>query len=256
MVSARKTPTLSRADEREVADKAKAGCAKSRDLLVRSHLRLVIRIARGHSGYGLPLDDMIQAGNIGLMKAVDNFDPARGFRFMTCATLWVKEEIRRFIMRNFLPVNVAHSDTPRMLFFALKPTLARLGLGATREDVARELGCDVRDVDEMAGRLADRAASLDHKPDDGLALHEILPDHRQTPEEQVVEQFERAHDEARIAYALACLSEQERFVVMRRKMAAEPHTLHEIGEMIGRSYTTVSNIERRAMDKLRKLLAA
>lgn len=251
-----KHPILSRKDERALADKAKAGCAKSRDELITANLRYVAKVAHEHTRYGLAFEDLMQEGTVGLVIAVGKFDPSRGYRLNTFATHWIRETMRRHVLRYYQPVTIAKSNKSRFLFFALKATRNRLGIDATSDDVAAALNVDEDDVTDMDARIACRGVSYEQKPDEGRALADLLADARPSPYEVVADADERRHDEERIADALAALSHRERVIVARRLMASEPCTLEEVGEMIGCSRERVRQLQHQAMGKLRKLLAA
>lgn len=199
-------PLLSREEERELAERARDGCAKSRAKLIKSNLRFVAKIANEHSGYGLPIEDLIQEGNAGLVIAVDRFDQSKGNRFLTFAWHWVRESIRRHILRHYQPVAISFSDKPRFLFFALRPTRMRLGDDATREDIAEALNVDEADIARMDALVGARGVSYEHKPDGGRAMADMLSDSSPSPFDIVADADERRHDEARVASAASFFS--------------------------------------------------
>src|ERR1700757_1163037 len=161
-------PVLSREEERALAERFRSqGDLEAARHLVLSHLRFVVHIARGYSGYGLPVGDLIQEGNVGLMKAVKRFDPSVGVRLVSFAVHWIRAEIHEYVLRNWRLVKVATTKSQRKLFFNLrkmKKNLAWLSEEETRA-VARDLGVDERDVREMEQRLSARDMSFDPAPD-------------------------------------------------------------------------------------------
>jgi len=228
-----------------------------------SHVRFVIRIARGYSGYGLPLADLIQEGTVGLMKAVRRFDPDMGVRLVSFAVHWIRAEIHEFILRNWRIVKVATTKAQRKLFFNLRSAKKRLGW-FTRDEiegVARELDVKPETVLEMEARLANYDLTFDpletDEDDDGPAApSSYLPDLRMEPASQL-ERADTAHNEREQLYAaLEQLDERSRTILQARWLSDQKSTLHELAGQYGVSAERIRQIEKAAMKKLKGQLAA
>ena len=255
-------PMLSAEKERELAERYR----NERDLdaaweLVTAHLRFVVRIARGYDGYGLPQADLIQEGNIGLMKAVKRFDPTVGVRLVSFAVHWVRAEIHEFILRNWRIVKVATTKAQRKLFFNLRSSRKRLGwMSQTEvEDIAADLGVAPRVVVEMEQRLSAHDASYDplvehDSESDRPAPSAYLQDLRFEPANQVEDDDWQAHSEARLAEALEGLDERSRSIVTRRWLTERKVTLQELADEYGVSAERIRQLEKNALGKLRKLI--
>src|ERR1700750_341959 len=218
-------PVLSRENERELADKFRGeGDLDAARQLVLSHLRFVVHIARGYLGYGLPMGDLVQEGNVGLMKAVKRFDPTVGVRLVSFAVHWIRAEIHEYVLRNWRLVKVATTKSQRKLFFNLrkmKKNLAWLSEEETQA-VARELGVDVSDVREMDQRLSARDMSFDPTPEsdeeEAYSPAMYLPASNADPAIEV-EQAEWEEDSTdRLGVALEKLDERSRSILKRRWM--------------------------------------
>ena len=256
-------PVLKREEEHELAVRFRT----ENDLdaarqLVLSHLRFVVHIARGYTGYGLPLGDLVQEGNIGLMKAVKRYDPDQGVRLVSFAVHWIRAEIHEFVLRNWRMVKVATTKAQRKLFFNLrrmKRNLAWLTEEETRS-VAKDLGVAPEEVREMEQRLTARDTAFDlaadHDDEDGSyapALYLPAPD--ADPAVQVErEEWEGATSDA-LSRALAQLDERSRRIILARWMSAEKKTLTELADSLGVSAERVRQIEAGALQKLRMLMA-
>ncbi|WP_439537576.1 RNA polymerase sigma factor RpoH [Methyloversatilis sp.] len=229
--------------------------------LVMSHLRLVVAIARGYLGYGLPHADLIQEGNIGLMKAVKRFDPDRGVRLVSFAIHWIKAEIHEYILRNWRLVKVATTKAQRKLFFnlrSLKHSSNTLNPAEVRE-VAKTLGVKPEEVVEMETRLTGQDIALEGNTDDddrdGARMAPIswLTDSAAAP----LEVMEAAQDvrlrEEGLHSALAALDDRSRTIVQRRWLAQEGEsaTLHELADEYGVSAERIRQIEVKAMQKMK-----
>lgn len=227
--------------------------------LVMSHLRLVVAIARGYLGYGLPHADLIQEGNIGLMKAVKRFDPARGVRLVSFAIHWIKAEIHEYIIRNWRLVKIATTKAQRKLFFNLRSLKADTGTLSCDEvkAVALQLGVKPEEVVEMETRLGGRDMPLEGDRDDDedqFAPIAYLPDPHAEPSE-VLERAEsaRLQDEG-LTGALASLDERSRNIVSRRWLhEGDSPTLHELAAEYGVSAERIRQIEVKAMQKMREI---
>jgi RNA polymerase sigma-32 factor len=255
-------PILSAEEEQRLARRfrAEADLEAARQLVL-SHLRLVVAIARGYLGYGLPHSDLIQEGNIGLMKAVKRFDPERGVRLVSFAIHWIKAEIHEYILRNWRLVKVATTKAQRKLFFnlrSMKKGLAPL----TRKDVARvadELKVKPEEVVEMETRLSGQELAFegDREDEEAYAPVHYLADEAAEPYRVLeAEESERVRAEG-LQKALATLDPRSRRIVearwLREKDAA---TLHELAAEFKVSAERIRQIEAKALDKMRRLLPA
>ena len=201
--------------------------------LIMSHLRYVVRIARGYSGYGLPQADLIQEGNIGLMKAVKRFNPSMGVRLVSFAVHWIKAEIHEFILRNWRIVKIATTKAQRKLFFNLRKIKGRLGWFTQEEvnQVAKDLGVSAKDVLKMEARLNSADMSFDGAVDDdeNLALPpaEYLEDKRYAPSEFLEQDDWLEQSKQKLFDALAQLDVRSRAIIEARWLVDEKATLHE-----------------------------
>jgi len=229
--------------------------------LVVSHLRFVVHIARGYMGYGLPVGDLIQEGNVGLMKAVKRFNPDMGVRLVSFAVHWIRAEIHEFVIRNWRLVRVATTKAQRKLFFNLrrmKKNLAWLSDEETRA-VAGELGVEPREVREMERRLSARDLSFDPAPDTGdeestASPSLYLPSAEADPA-SIVEQDEwEGAQSGSLATALENLDERSRTVVRARWLAEDKKTLQDLADQYGISAERIRQIESAAIRKLRNAL--
>ncbi|WP_305075782.1 RNA polymerase sigma factor RpoH [Propionivibrio sp.] len=223
--------------------------------LVLSHLRLVISIARGYLGYGLPHADLIQEGNIGLMKAVKRFDPNQGVRLVSFAIHWIKAEIHEYVLRNWRMVKLATTKAQRKLFFnlrSMKPGSEALTTSQVA-DVAHQLNVKPEEVVEMETRLSGHDIALEANNDDeeGFAPIAYLEDSRSEPT-RVLER--RAHDHLQsdgLQTALASLDERSRRIVEARWLTEDPATLHDLAAEFGVSAERIRQIESKAMQKMK-----
>jgi RNA polymerase sigma-32 factor len=228
--------------------------------LVLSHLRFVVHVARGYAGYGLPLGDLIQEGNIGLMKAVRRFDPNVGVRLVSFAVHWIRAEIHEYVLRNWRLVRVATTKAQRKLFFNLRKAKKHLGWLSKEETeaVAADLGVTARDVTEMEKRLSGHDLSFDPYPeeDEDFAPATYLPSPNSDPAQSVERDNEGANDHERLTAALAKLDERSRMILSRRWLAENKATLHELAAEYGVSAERIRQIEANAIGKLKKQLVA
>jgi RNA polymerase sigma-32 factor len=257
-------PVLSREDESELATRYR----RDNDLdaareLVLSHLRFVVHIARGYHGYGLPLGDLVQEGNVGLMKAVKRFDPAVGVRLVSFAVHWIRAEIHEYVLRNWRLVKIATTKAQRKLFFNLRKYKRSLGWLTAEETqaVARDLGVSTDEVTEMERRLASRDLSYDPAPDadeedESYSPAAYLP----APDADPAIAVERAEwdDDVtdRVAEAMSRLDARSQAVLRARWMGEQKATLHELADEYGVSAERIRQIEANAIKKLRKLVVA
>jgi len=254
-------PVLSAQEEFELATRLR----ETNDLdaarrLVLSHLRFVVHVARGYAGYGLQLGDLIQEGNIGLMKAVRRFDPNVGVRLVSFAVHWIRAEIHEFVLRNWRLVRVATTKAQRKLFFNLRKAKKHLGWlsPAEAEAVAADLGVTTRDVAEMEQRLSGRDVSFDPDPadDEDFAPATFLPSPNSDPAHSVERDNSDTNDHDRLSAALAKLDERSRMILSRRWLADSKATLHELAAEYGVSAERIRQIEANAIGKLKKQLVA
>lgn len=228
--------------------------------LVMHHLRFVVHVARGYMGYGLPLADLIQEGNIGLMKAVKRFDPAVGVRLVSFAVHWIKAEIHEFILKNWRIVKVATTKAQRKLFFNLRKSKKRLGwmTHAEVETVARELGVSSRDVLEMESRLSGRDITFDLTPetedDDNTSVAPVsyLAAESEADPAQMLERVDsETRDENQLQHAMVKLDERSRDIVQRRWLDDQKATLQELADKYHVSAERIRQLENNAIKKLK-----
>jgi RNA polymerase sigma-32 factor len=258
-----RVPVLSREDEQQLArrfrDEDDLDAARQ---LVLSHLRFVVHIARGYNGYGLPVSDLVQEGNVGLMKAVKRFDPAVGVRLVSFAVHWIRAEIHEYVLRNWRLVRIATTKAQRKLFFnlrRLKRNLSWLSAEETRA-VARDLGVHAAEVTEMEQRLSAHDLSFDPLPAGeeeesyGPAAYLGAPD--ADPAKQVEAEDWEGDSSAQLTTGLESLDERSRTIVQRRWLASPKATLHELAAEYGVSAERIRQIEASAFTRLRGLLPA
>ena len=230
------------------------------DLLVGSHIRLVVKIAYGFRGYGMPLDDLVAAGNLGLMQGVTKFDPERGFRLSTYVSWWIRAAIQEYILRNWSLVRATKNASRKKLFFNLRRMKAQLdeieGVELSPESVtqiAQELGVGEDDVVQMNEHLSGTDASL-NAPRGPLFKDEwleVLMDESASQEEMVVESDQLRKRRALMKNAWSQLNERERHILHERKLTETPVTLDALSKEYGISRERVRQIEARALEKLK-----
>lgn len=258
----RRHPVLSRADEQVLARRAQAGDEQAVQALVSANLRFVVKIACGYRRYGLPIEDLVQEGNIGLMHAVAKFEPERGLRLVTYAVWWIRATLHRYILENWSLVKLGTTQAHRKLFFALARARAEVAKlhpeiehDAEVEAVAARLAVLPRQVREIEQRLLGDA-SLDAPAGEGDTtvgdqLHSQAPD----PEAAVGEAEERWMLARRVRAAVDRLDARQRYIVEQRLMREEPLTLVELGERLGFSRERARQLEGRARRALAPALA-
>ncbi len=231
--------------------------------LVLAHLRYVVRVARGYLGYGLPLNDLIQEGNVGLMKAVKRFDPKMGVRLVSFAVHWIKSEIHEFVLRNWRIVKVATTKAQRKLFFNLRQMKNRLGWLSNEEveAVAKDLGVSTKDVLVMEQRLNAMdspydAPTADEQDDFHMDPERYLFNANDDP--ALILEKEDTGDQGRekLFVALDQLDERSQDILQHRWLADDKLTLHDLAEKYGISAERVRQLEKNAMKKLRQYLEA
>ena len=228
--------------------------------LVLAHLRYVVRVARGYLGYGLPLGDLIQEGNVGLMKAVKRFNPKMGVRLVSFAVHWIKAEIHEYVIQNWRIVKIATTKAQRKLFFNLRQMKKRLGWSSQDEiqDIAACLKVKPEEVLEMEHRLNAMDESFDMTMDDDEAFHrtapaEYLSDQSANPAHVFEQESMEANQLDRLHHALSILDERSQEILKQRWLNEdETMTLHQLAEKYGVSAERVRQLEKNAMKKLRQ----
>ena len=259
-----RVPMLEVTEEQDLAWRVRldndAAAAKQ---LIMAHLRFVVHVARGYQGYGLGMADLIQEGNIGLMKAVKRFDPEQGVRLVSFAVHWIKAEMHEFILKNWRIVKVATTKAQRKLFFNLRKSKKRLGWMNNEEvnTVARELKVDPSDVREMEARLNGRDIGFDApaNEDDEHARPSpvaFLVDATVGPAEALLAQDEGDHQVDVLRDGLEKLDQRSRDIVNRRWLADNKATLQELADEYGVSAERIRQIEANAFKKIRALFVA
>jgi len=258
-------PLLSAEQERSLALRLQnEGDLDAARELVMSHLRFVIRIARGYSGYGLALGDLVQEGNIGLMKAVKRFDPNAGVRLVSYAVHWVRAEIHEFILRNWRIVKVATTKAQRKLFFNLRSKKQRLGWLNQEEvnGIADDLGVKPEVVLEMESRLSGQDIGFDlSAADDDEESHHFAPaayltDASNDPALTVEKNDWNSENNSNLSEALAALDERSRIILEERWLADNKSTLHDLANRFGISAERIRQLEKSALGKLKKTMLA
>lgn len=257
-------PMLSADEERQLAERFhRDGDLQAARQLVVSHLRFVVKVARGYSGYGLAQNDLIQEGNIGLMKAVKRFDPAVGVRLVTFAVHWIRAEIHEFIIKNWRIVKIATTKEQRKLFFNLRSAKKRLSWLSHAEvsEVAEDLGVKPETVLEMEKRLHAHDASFDpgvdaDEDDSAYAPALYLQDTRYQPDTLVETDQHETRQSTQLNRAINSLDDRARDIVTRRWLRDDKPTLHDLAAEYGVSAERIRQLEQNAMKKLRLALEA
>jgi len=260
--AANRYPLLTAAEEGELARRFRGeGDIEAARQLVLSHLRLVVSVARGYLGYGLPHADLIQEGNVGLMKAVKRYDPERGVRLVSFAIHWIKAEIHEYILRNWRLVRIATTKAQRKLFFNLRSLKQGLNTMSGEEvgAMAKQLGVKPEEVREMETRLSGRDIAMEastEEDDESFAPIAYLADPAEEPSEALANGEIERLQETGLKQALESLDERSRRIIERRWLAeGEAATLHELADEYGVSAERIRQIEAKAMQKMKGLLA-
>ena len=258
-------PMLEAEEERRLASKLQdEGDLSAAKQLIMSHLRFVAHIAKGYSGYGLPQADLIQEGNIGLMKAVKRFDPTVGVRLVSFAVHWIKAEIHEYVLKNWRIVKVATTKAQRKLFFNLRKNKKRLGWFNQEEitTVANELGVSEKEVREMESRMSgqDMGFDLTNDEDDNSVSQtyspvQYLTDNSSDLAESVEQEQWQEQSHSRLFSALKTLDERSQDIVSSRWLADEKATLQELADKYQVSAERVRQLEKSAMKKLQNVMA-
>ncbi len=259
--AARNIPILSAEEERELAVQLQEhGDLDAAQKLVLSHLRFVAHVARSYSGYGLALADLVQEGNIGLMKAVKRFDPTVGVRLISFAVYWIRAEIHEFILRNWRIVKVATTKAQRKLFFNLRSKKKQLGWFSDDEvgSVAEDLGVKRTDVLEMEKRLSGLDIGFDG-PDDNdeniaPAPANYLEDTSLEPARLIEQSNWSENQKTRLYTALKDLDDRSRDILQQRWLTDNKSTLHQLADQYGISAERIRQLENNAIKKLRNVI--
>lgn len=229
--------------------------------LVLSHLRYVVKVARGFMGYGLPLPDLIQEGSVGLMKAVKRFDPTRDVRLVSFAVHWIRAEIYDYVLRNWRIVKVATTKAQRKLFFNLRKSRSKWGWmdDADVTSLADDLDVDTRTVREMESRLSSTDVAFDASADQDedsarLAPSQHLGDSRYDPEVVIGNNEYRQQRQQQLGVALEKLDERSKDIVTRRWLSDDKPTLHDLADEYGVSAERIRQIEKRAMETMKNAI--
>lgn len=255
-------PMLTQEEEISLAKRQLCGDLEAAKQLILSHLRVVVSIARGYDGYGLNQADLIQEGNIGLMKAVKRFEPTHGARLFSFAVHWIKAEIHEFILRNWRLVRIATTKPQRKLFFNLRSMRKSLSALTTKEaqDIADDLGVKLSEVMEMEQRMTGNDVALlpecGDEDDKSFAPIDWLSDTDNEPSQQIAKKAHYTLQTDGLKQALAQLDERSRRIVEARWLQDDGGmTLHELAAEFGVSAERIRQIEAKAMQKLRGFLA-
>lgn len=255
-------PLLEKDHELELATRWRdKGDEKALHELVQSYTRLVVSMASRFRNYGLPMGDLIQEGNIGLMQAASRFEPERGLRFSTYASWWIRSSIQDYVLRNWSIVRTGTTAAQKSLFFNLRRLRAKIesrngqeGLGDEgRRQIAKELDVNIGEVEDMEARLAANDQSLNATigEDGETDWQSFLADSRPNPEDIVIGMKDAQTRSTWLQQALGELSDREQTIIRERHLVYEPVTLEELGKQLGVSKERVRQLEQRAMDKLK-----
>ena len=262
MQSIRAIPSLTAEEELALGMRLKtSNDLEAAKTLILSHLKLVAKVAKGYSGYGLPQSDLVQEGNIGLMKAVKRFDPERGVRLVSFAIFWIKAEIQEYIVKNWRLVKTATTKAQRKLFFnlrSMKKTLQPLKSDEINS-IAKELNVKPEDVREMEYRFNGNEISLDYgseeSEDDVYRPIAYLKDETPEPSEQIEIDQSEGNSLSSLNKALSSLDERSRLILEERWLKdKDASTLHELADKLGVSAERIRQIEQAAMKKIKMLM--
>jgi len=264
LASVHSIPILTREQEQELAIKLYENddLDAARQLVIH-HLRFVVHIARSYQGYGLPLADIIQEGNVGLMKAVNKFDPHKGVKVVSFAVHWIKAEIHEYILRNWRQVKIATTKAQRKLFFNLRSKKKDLEwlTKDEAEKIAADLNVEVKDVLHMENRLSSTDASFDSpissdSDEEVMSPSQFLEDKRFSPEDLVANSEAEDMNHAALFEALESLDERSKDILLRRYLAEDKATLHDLADEYEVSAERIRQIESGALKKLKGLMVS
>jgi len=255
-------PILTKEQEQELALKLyeEDDLDAARQLVIH-HLRFVVHIARSYQGYGLPLGDIIQEGNVGLMKAVDKYDPNRGVKLVSFAVHWIKAEIHEYILKNWRLVKIATTKAQRKLFFNLRGKKKSLEwlTKEEAESIASDLNVDVKDVLHMENRLSSNDSSFDAPVQTGndeevMSPSQYLEDKRYDPEVIVANEQAEQMNRSELVDALKMLDDRSKDILQRRYLSDQKATLHDLADEYEVSAERIRQIENTALKKLKSLM--
>ena len=255
-------PILTKEQEQELALKLyeEDDLDAARQLVIH-HLRFVVHIARSYQGYGLPLGDIIQEGNVGLMKAVDKYDPHRGVKLVSFAVHWIKAEIHEYILKNWRLVKIATTKAQRKLFFNLRGKKKSLEwlTKEEAENIASDLNVDVKDVLHMENRLSSNDSSFDAPIQTGndeevMSPSQYLEDKRYDPEVIVANEQAEQVNRSELVEALKMLDGRSKDILQRRYLSDQKATLHDLADEYEVSAERIRQIENTALKKLKSLM--
>ncbi|MFT7089855.1 MAG: RNA polymerase sigma-32 factor [Glaciecola sp.] len=254
---------LTAEDERGLAERLQQdGDLQAARKLIMSHLRFVVHIAKSYSGYGLPQADLVQEGNIGLMKAVKRFDPTVGVRLVSFAVHWIKAEIHEFVLKNWRIVKVATTKAQRKLFFNLRKNKKRLGwfTHAEVQTVAETLGVSTKEVLQMEARMSSHDQAFDLSADDdesgSFAPVQFLEDKTADVESDVINADWDSNASGRLYSALKTLDDRSQHIIQTRWLSDDKTTLQDLADKYQVSAERVRQIEKNAMKKLQNAMVA
>jgi RNA polymerase sigma-32 factor len=262
MAEAARYPLLTQEEENALVSRwRESGDRAALDKLLGSHLRLVIKLARGLRGYGVPIEDLIAEGNVGLMQAAQRYDPERQVRFATYAAWWIRASMHELVLKSGSIVRTVRTGDQKKLFFNLRRMKAqRAQLGETGElsaeavgEIAKQLGVSEADVREMDQRLGIGDVSLDApltSEGEDSRIDFLSDDQAPTPEATIAEEDERDKRRLLLDSAMSGLNERERHILKERRLSEEPRTLEELSQVYGVSRERIRQIEARALEKL------
>lgn len=256
-------PMLSADEEKSLAERLfNEGDLTAARELVMSHLRFVVHIAKSYSGYGLAQADLVQEGNIGLMKAVKRFDPSVGVRLVSFAVHWIKAEIHEFVLKNWRIVKVATTKAQRKLFFNLRKSKKRLGWFTHKEvqKVAEELGVSEKEVLQMEARMGSQDTAFDLSSDDGddnsnFSPAQYLEDKSENVEAAVINADYDSNASARLYSAIKTLDERSQYIIETRWLNDNKMTLQDLAAKYEVSAERVRQIEKNAMKKIQAAMS-
>ena len=255
-------PILTKEQEQELALKLyeEDDLDAARQLVIH-HLRFVVHIARSYQGYGLPLGDIIQEGNVGLMKAVDKYDPHRGVKLVSFAVHWIKAEIHEYILKNWRLVKIATTKAQRKLFFNLRGKKKNLEwlTKEEAESIASDLNVDVKDVLHMENRLSSNDSSFDAPVQTGndeevMSPSQYIEDKRYDPEVIVANEQAEQVNRSELVEALKMLDDRSKDILQRRYLSDQKATLHDLADEYEVSAERIRQIENTALKKLKSLM--
>lgn len=258
-----KFPLLEEKEEYNLAMKFKeTGNVKAAHRMVTSHLRLVVKIAMGFRGYGLPITDVISEGNVGLMKAVQKFEPEKGFRLSTYAMWWIKASINEFVLKSWSIVKVGTSASQKKLFFNLKSLKAKILKNSNNQylsdaeiqNIANDLDVSVKDVKDMNALMSssDQSLNVSVFEDSGAKRLDYIEDGSSNQEDDYADAEEMSINSAILAEAMVVLNDREKDILFKRKLSEKPLTLEDLSQEYGISRERVRQIENRAFEKIQE----